>query len=34
MRGMWLWRFLSRLHPAEKREQYHRMSAYALLERT
>ena len=33
MRGMWLWRLLSRLHPAEKREQYRRMSAYALLER-
>jgi methyltransferase (TIGR00027 family) len=33
MRGMWLWRFLSRFSSAERREQMRRMSAYALLER-
>jgi methyltransferase (TIGR00027 family) len=33
MRGMWLWRFLSRFSSAERQEQMRRMSAYALLER-
>jgi methyltransferase (TIGR00027 family) len=34
MRGMWLWRIIGSLYPAERREQFRRMSAYALLERT
>jgi hypothetical protein len=34
MRGMWLWRLIARLYPAEKRERFRRISAYALLERS
>ena len=34
MRGAWLWRLLSRLSPAKKREEMRRMSGIVLLERT
>lgn len=33
MRLMWLWRFLGRFGPPEKREAFRRMSGYILLER-
>jgi hypothetical protein len=34
MRGVWLWKLLSRLQPAAKREAGRRMSGIVLLERT
>jgi methyltransferase (TIGR00027 family) len=34
MRLMWLWRFLGRFSPPERRERYRRMSAFVRLKRT
>jgi methyltransferase (TIGR00027 family) len=34
MRLMWLWRFLGRFSPPDRREQYRRMSAFVRLKRT
>ena len=30
---MWLWRFLTRLSPQEKREEFRRISGFVLFER-
>jgi hypothetical protein len=30
---MWFWRLVSRLSPAEKREEFRRISGFVLLER-
>jgi hypothetical protein len=30
---MWLWRFLARISPAKRREEFRKMSGYIRLER-
>jgi O-methyltransferase involved in polyketide biosynthesis len=34
MRGMWFWRFLMRFYPQRIREEFKRMNAFVVLERT
>jgi hypothetical protein len=33
MRNMWFWRLVTRLSPSDRREQFYRLTSFALLER-